>query len=460
MKESDQLATSFITPFGSYCYVSMLFGLKNAGTTYQRCMQACFSDHINLRTDPDRADPPRATVAVYVDDIVIKTLRADNLVATLSTTFANLKRFNIKLNPEKCMFGFPKGKLLGYMVSKRGIEANSDKIAAIINMGPIRGVKGVQRLTGCLAALSRFIAQLGERGLPPYKLLKKSDTFIWTEEAQVALDRLKTFLSSPPVLVAPDPCEPLLLHLAATNHVVSAALVEEREEPGHALKVQHPVYFVSEVLTDTKSRYPQTQKLLYVVIMAAKKLQHYFTKHEVSVVTSFPLSEVVRNRDAVGWISKWAVELIGYGVKFVSRTVIKSQALADFIAEWTEIQAPTPEISHEYWTLYFDGSVMGPGAGSGVMLVSPEGGKFQYAVHLHFPASNNIAEYEALISGLGIAIDIGATRLYVYGDSKMVIDQVMKNSNCESPLMDAYCQEVRKLEGTFRGLELHHMPRK
>ena len=208
------------------------------------------------------------------------------------------------------------------MVSERGIEANHDKIAAITNMGPIRGVNGVQRLTGCLAALSRFIAWLGERGLPLYKLLKKSDTFVWTEEAQAALDRLKTLLSSPPVLVAPDPCEPLLLFLAAANHVVSATLVVEREEQGHALKVQRPVYFVSEVLTDTKSRYPQTQKLLYSVIMAAKKLQHYFTEHEVSVVTSFPVGEVVRNRDAVGRISKWAVELMGYDVKFVPRTVI------------------------------------------------------------------------------------------------------------------------------------------
>ena len=99
------------------------------------------------------------------------------------------------------------------------------------------------------------------------------------------------------------------------------------------------MYFVSEVLTDTKSRYPQTQKLIYAVNMAAKKLQHYFTEHEVSVVTSFPLREVVRNHDAVGRISKWTIELIGYDVKFVPRTAIKSQALADFIAEWTEIQA-------------------------------------------------------------------------------------------------------------------------
>ena len=143
MKESDQLATSFITPFNSYCYVSMPFGLKNAGAMYQHCMQACFSDQINPSTTPDRVDLPRATVAVYVDDTVVKTPRANDLVATLSATFANLKRFNIKLNPEKCTFGVPKGKLLGYMVSERGIEANRDKIAAITNMDLIRGVKGV-----------------------------------------------------------------------------------------------------------------------------------------------------------------------------------------------------------------------------------------------------------------------------------------------------------------------------
>ena len=99
-------------------------------------------------------------------------------------TFVNLRRFNIKLNPEKCVFRVPKGKLLGYIVSERGIEANPKKIMAISNIGPIRNVKGIQRLTGCLAALSRFISQLGERGMPLYKLLKKMDVFVWTKEAQ------------------------------------------------------------------------------------------------------------------------------------------------------------------------------------------------------------------------------------------------------------------------------------
>ena len=155
----------------------------------------------------------------------------------MAATFANLRRFNIKLNPEKCVFGVPKGKLLGYIVSERGIKANPEKIVAISNMGPIRNVKGVQRLTGCLAALSRFISRLGERGMPLYKLLKKTDAFVWTEKAQQALESLKTSLMSAPILVAPERGEPLLLYIMASNHVVSAALVVKREELGHQVKV-------------------------------------------------------------------------------------------------------------------------------------------------------------------------------------------------------------------------------
>ena len=122
-------------------------------------------------------------------------------------------------------------------MSEHGIEANPKKITAICNMGPIRNVKGMQRLTGCLAALSRFISRLSEWGMPLYKLLKKTDAFIWTEEAQQALESLKASLTSAPILIAPERGEPLLLYVMASNHMVSAALVIKREEPGHHLKV-------------------------------------------------------------------------------------------------------------------------------------------------------------------------------------------------------------------------------
>jgi hypothetical protein len=203
MKESKQLATSFITLFVTYCYVTMPFRLKNTSATYQRCMQKCFADQIDQPQQPGQLEPPKPTVAVYVDDIVVKAPHAEDLIATLDATFANLRRFSIKLNPEKCTFGVPKRKLLRYIVFEHGVEANPKKIMAITRMGPIRNMKGVQRLTGCLATLSWFISRLGEQEMPLYKLLKTLDTFIWKEEAQQALDNLKTLLTLAPVLVTP-----------------------------------------------------------------------------------------------------------------------------------------------------------------------------------------------------------------------------------------------------------------
>ena len=136
----------------------MPFGLKNAGATYLRCMQRCFTDQIDPSDQPDQVERSKTTIAVYVDDIVVKTAQASNLITNLATTFVNLRRFSVKLNPEKCVFGVPKGKLLGYIVFEHGIEANPEKITAISNMGHIRNVKGIQRLTDCLVALSQFIS--------------------------------------------------------------------------------------------------------------------------------------------------------------------------------------------------------------------------------------------------------------------------------------------------------------
>jgi hypothetical protein len=189
IKESDQLATSFITPFGMYCYTTMPFGLRNAGATYQRSMNHVFREHIGR------------SIEAYVDDIVVKTRKASDLLSDLEATFSCLKAKSVKLNPEKCVFGVPLGMLLGFIVSERGIEANPEKITAITNMGPIKDLKGVQRVMGCLAALSRFISRLGEKGLPLYRLLSKAERFTWTPEAEEALGNLKALLTDVPILV-------------------------------------------------------------------------------------------------------------------------------------------------------------------------------------------------------------------------------------------------------------------
>jgi hypothetical protein len=145
-------------------------------------MQHIFGEHIG------------PTVEAYVDDIVVKTKKVDNLINDLDVVFKCLRAKNIKLNPEKCVFSVPRGMLLGFIISERGIEANPEKITAITKMGPIRDLKGVQRVTGCLAALSRFISRLGEKELPLYRLLKKSEHFSWTLEAEEALAKLKATL--------------------------------------------------------------------------------------------------------------------------------------------------------------------------------------------------------------------------------------------------------------------------
>jgi hypothetical protein len=274
----------------------------------------------------------------------------------------------VKLNHEKCVFRVPRGMLFGFVVSERGIEANPDKISTIIDMGPIKNLKGVQRVTGCLAALSHFIARLGERSLPLYKLMKKSDHFTWTPEAQEALDSLKNILKTPPILTGQTTEEPMLLYISATTQVVSAALVVEREEPGRSRKVQRQVYFVSEVLFDSKTCYSRMQKLVYAILMTKHKLRHYFDAHPITVVSKYLLWEVIQNPQAEGRIAKWALELMGQNINYVPRSTIKSQVLADFMDKWTEMQTPPAKIKHETWTMYFDGSVMKKGSGVGLVI--------------------------------------------------------------------------------------------
>jgi dsDNA-binding SOS-regulon protein len=203
----------------------MSFGLKNAGATYQRAIQACFKKQLNKN------------VEAYVDDVVVKTRNSETLIAELEDTFASLREYRWKLNPNKCVFGVPSGKLLGFIINHHGIEANPEKISAITSMKALTCIKDVQKLTGCMAALNRFISKLGERGLPFFKLLKHQETFAWTPEVDQALAQLKDFLSRPPVLTTPRKKEQLLLYLAATTHVVSTAIVVERQEDGHAYPV-------------------------------------------------------------------------------------------------------------------------------------------------------------------------------------------------------------------------------
>jgi hypothetical protein len=276
-------------------------------------------------------------------------------------------------------------------------------------------------LTGRLVALSRFISKLGEKPLPFYQLLRKTDNFTWTDEAQAAFDDLKRRLSTSPVLITPREKEPMFLYIAATNQVVSSVLIVERAEEGKEHGVQRHVYYLSEVLSPTKQRYPHYQKLAYAIYMTGKKLPHYFKCHSIIVVASNPVSSILNNPDTTGCVSLWGITLGPWEITYQRQSAIKSQVLPDFIAELTEAQMPElPDMSN-CWTIYVDGSKRVSGAGAGVVLVSPQGDKMRYVLRMRFSnPSNSEAEYEAVLHGMRMAKACGATRIKIHGDSNLI----------------------------------------
>jgi ribonuclease HI len=198
---------------------------------------------------------------------------------------------------------------------------------------------------------------------------------------------------------------------------------------------------------------------LYAVLLTAHKLRHYFDDHKVIVVTRFLIGDILHNKEAIGRIAKWAYELGVHDIEFRPCTAIKTQALVDFVFEWIEQQVPDNPEATEVWRMYFDGSLKLQGAGAGILFIAPGGEQLKYALQLLFLASNNAAEYEALIHGLNIATSLGIKRLMVYGDSLVVISQINKDWDCSTDSMSKYCTAVRRLEDKFEGLEFHHMER-
>ena len=275
----------------------MPFGLKSAQATLQRCVQNCLHTQIGHN------------VHAYVDDIVVKSRKKETLIDDLKETFDNLRVYKMVLNTDKCVFGVPAGKLLGFLVSNRGIEVNPDKIKAITSLAKPACINDVQCLAGRIAALSRFISRLGEKAIPLYQMLKKTDNFVWNDAADAVFEDLKKQLDELPVLAAPVDKEPLLLYVAANARAVSVAIVVEHKEAGKEYLVQRPVYYISEVLIESKQRYPHWQKLVYGVFMASRKLKQYFQGHPITVVSSAPLGDIIQNREATGRVAKWAIGL-------------------------------------------------------------------------------------------------------------------------------------------------------
>ncbi|GJY64397.1 reverse transcriptase domain-containing protein [Tanacetum coccineum] len=220
------------------------------------------------------------------------------------------------------------------------------------------------------------------------------------------LKQMKKLIAELPTLIAPREHEELIIYLAAAKEAISAVLMTDREGG------QIPVYFVSRTLRGPEVNYTPMEKLVLALLSASKRLKRYFQAQTVVVITNQPIKQLLSSSEISGRMLKWKFKLEGYDIQYRPRTAIKGQILADFIVERPEEESPDelmaePEVLPEPWTLFTDGSSCVDGSWAGLILTNPEGAEFTYAMRFRFEATNNEAEYEALIAGLRIAEQMG-----------------------------------------------------
>ena len=262
----DQEKTAFVTPIGNYHYKVMLFGLKNAGSTYQRMMTRMFEPQLGK------------SIKVYVDDMVVKSKVVFEHLEDLGSTFDVIRKHKLCLNASKCLFGVRSGKFLGYMVTHRGIEVDPDQIKAINDLKLPQNAKEVQKLTGMIAALNRFISRSADRCKPFYLLINKWKGFEWSKDCIVAFQQLKEYLSRPPIMSSLEANEVLYAYIVVAPHAVSLVLI--RDDNG----LQKPVYYMSKSLHEVEVRYLPLEKAILAVVHATRKFPHYFQVHTVVVL--------------------------------------------------------------------------------------------------------------------------------------------------------------------------------
>ncbi|XP_057452608.1 uncharacterized protein LOC130744439 [Lotus japonicus] len=380
----------------------MPFGLKNAGVTYQRLMDRVFADQVGRNME------------VYVDDMIVKSVLRANHHEDLLEAFGRLRKHNMRLNPEKCSFGIQGGKFLGFMITSRGIEINPDKCKAIQEMKSSGSVKE------------------------------------WSPECEEAFSLLKELLSAPPVLSKPVQSLPLHLYFSVSDHAINSVILPEAESE------QKIVYFVSHTLQGAEIRYQKIEKAALAVLVTARRLRPYFQSFQVKVRTDLPLRQVLQKPDLSGRLVTWSMELSEYGLQYDKRGNIGAQALADFAVELT------PEVGERVstqWTLFINGSSNENGSGAGVTLQGHGELILEQPLRFQFKASNNQAEYEALIAGLKLAIEVQIDNLLVRTDSLLVANQVNEVFQVKEPALVKYLERMRLLMGQLQEVVVEFVPR-
>uniref|UniRef100_A0A2N9GG57 Uncharacterized protein n=1 Tax=Fagus sylvatica TaxID=28930 RepID=A0A2N9GG57_FAGSY len=367
MAEEDKSKTAFITHWGTFVYDVMPFGLKNAGATYQRAMVTLFHDMIHHE------------IEVYVDDMIAKSRTAQDHLTDLRKLFQRLKKYQLRLNPNKCAFGVTSGKLLGFIVSGRGIEIDPAK------------------LTGEPASLCS-------------SLLRKDVKIKWTEDCQRAFDKIKEYLLNPPILVPPTPGRPLILYLTV-QEASMGCMLGQQDETG---KKEQAIYYLSKKFTEPETRYLLVEKTCCALAWASKKLRQYMLYYTTWLVSRMdPIKYIFEKPALTGKIARWQVLLSEFDILFVARKAIKGQAIADYLADYPSEQLElmdsefpdedvmtVDEDNHGRWKLYFDGAANAVGSGNWRGLGIAKGTTNSYRSHNHFAdALATLASLIKLVEG-------------------------------------------------------------
>nr|KYP42511.1 Uncharacterized protein Mb2253c family [Cajanus cajan] len=294
------------------------------------------------------------------------------------------------------------------MLSARGIEANPNKCQSVIGMRSPHNIK----------------------------------------ECEESFKILKHRLGTPPILSKPDPSLNMIVYLCVSNEAISAVLVQEKES-------QKPVYFVSRMLQDAEKRYQLLEKMALGLVHTARRLRQYFHSHKVIVRTDCPIAKVLRKPELAGRMMAWSVELSEFDIAFEPRGPIKSQCLVDFV---NELQ-PMGHFENDQWVLRVDGSSNNQGSGAGIILEGPTGLALEQSLRFAFKASNNQAEYEALLVGLRLAREVGVQNLLCWTDSKVVSEQVNENFQVKDAQLLKYYHTFQNMCQHFDQVSVKHTPR-
>ncbi|XP_024195598.1 uncharacterized protein LOC112198705 [Rosa chinensis] len=375
-------------------------------------------------TEEDRHRPHSAALEVYIDDVVVKSKKSGDHFTDLRKVFERMQLHKLKMNPAKSIFGVQAEDFLGFIVHQRGIEVPEDT---------------AQRLLGRINFLRRFISNSSGKIhlFSPLLKLQGQNEFVWEPKHQEAFDKIKAYLASLPVLVPPRAGFPLKLYVSAAEASIGSLLAQD-----DANGVEHAIFYL------------------------------------IKYMLSRPIL-----RDRIG---KWVLALSEFSLQYVPQKAVKGQAIADFLAHHPMLDVPAvrdleaaattldhpdlaclPEyaalylatVSLQPWVLYFDGSRTDTLAGAGIVLENPADDRFSYSFQFEFQCTNNQAEYEALIIGLEVLLEMGIGDVQILGDSLLVINQLCNEFRCNSFTLVPYWNRALDLLDQFDNIHLEYIPR-